>query len=247
MPEKENQTSETESISRDGLASEKQKSEAGSPARRGKAPHDPPDPAVTGPKFKRILASVNAFLNSLEEEEEPEPSPPPEKPFRESVREFVERCRDREKRTVLLKEFGEWCRVMFFRGMVFFFLFGLTIWGTIWALDYSDTHRIKFYPPDEVVNYLASEHESLEAAASRMTPQGGRNDDIPFDRFDAKLIETVKPVRIYSDEYGIYFMTSRDWYNGEHGIFFAKDEENMPPDLNWGLIEGRIYTYAIFD
>ena len=42
-------------------------------------------------------------------------------------------------------------------------------------------------------------------------------------------------------------MTSKGWYNGEHGIFIAKDEENMPPDLNWGLIEGRIYTYAIYD
>ena len=41
-------------------------------------------------------------------------------------------------------------------------------------------------------------------------------------------------------------MTSKDWYNGEHGIFIAKDEENMP-EINWGLIEGRIYTYAIYD
>ena len=130
---------------------------------------------------------------------------------------------------------------------VVFFLFVLTIWGTIWALDYSETHRVKFFPPDEVVAYLTSEHEKLEAAAFRMTPLIGRDDSIPFDRFDAKLIETVKPLRIYSDEYGIYFMTCKDWYNGEHGIFIAKDGENMPPDINWGLIEGRIYTYAIYD
>ena len=54
-------------------------------------------------------------------------------------------------------------------------------------------------------------------------------------------------IRIYSDEYGIYLTTSKGWYNGEHGIFIAKDEEKMPPDINWGLIEGRIYTYAIYD
>ena len=247
MPEKENQTSETESISRDSSTSEKQLSEVESSARNGESPHAPSDSAVSGSGFKRILAFINKFLASLDEEEEPEPPPPPEKPLKESVREFIECCRDREKRIVMLKSFGEWCWTMFFRGTVFFFLFVLTIWGTIWALDYSDTHRIKFYPPDEVVDYLTAEHETLEAAAYRMTPLVGRNDDIPFDRFDAKLIETVKPVRIYSDEYGIYLMTSKGWYNGEHGIFFAKDEENMPPDLNWGLIEGRIYTYAIYD
>lgn len=205
------------------------------------------DSAVPRSKFKKILAAVNAFLESLDEEEEPEPPPPPEKPLKESVRELIERCRDREKRIVMLKEAGEWCWTMFFRGTVFFFLFVLTIWGTIWALDFSENHRIKFYPPDEVVAYLTAEHENLEETARRMTPLVGRDDNLPFERFDAKLIETVRPIRIYSDEYGIYFMTSKDWYNGEHGIFIAKDEENMPPDINWGLIEGRIYTYAIYD
>ena len=206
-----------------------------------------PDSAFSWSKFKKILAAVNAFLESLDEEEEPEPPPPPEKPLKESVRELIERCRDREKRIVMLKEAGEWCWTMFFRGTVFFFLFALTIWGTIWALDFSENHRIKFFPPDEVVAYLTAEHENLEETARRMTPLVGRDDNLPFERFDAKLIETVRPIRIYSDEYGIYFMTSKDWYNGEHGIFIAKDEENMPPDINWGLIEGRIYTYAIYD
>lgn len=209
------------------------------------------DSAIPESKFKRGFkkgwAAVDAFLDSLDEEEEPDPPPPPEKPLKESIQEFIERCQDHEKRKVMLKEFGEWSWTMFFRGTVFFFLFVLTIWGTIWALDFSENHRIKFYPPDEVVEYLSAEHESLEEQAYRMTPLVGRNDDIPFDRFDAKLIETVKPIRIYSDEYGIYLMTSKGWYNGEHGIFIAKDEENMPPDLNWGLIEGRIYTYAIYD
>jgi hypothetical protein len=147
----------------------------------------------------------------------------------------------------MMKEFGEWSWTMFFRGTVFFFLFVLTIWATIWALDFSENHRIKFYPPDEIADYLTAEHESLEALAFQITPLVGRNDDIPFESFDAKCVETVKPIRIYSDEYGIYLVTSKDWYNGEHGIFIAKDAENMPPDINWGLIEGRIYTYAIYD
>jgi hypothetical protein len=35
--------------------------------------------------------------------------------------------------------------------------------------------------------------------------------------------------------------------NVEHGIFIAREEENMPPDRNWGRMEERIYTYAIYD
>ena len=198
-------------------------------------------------KLKKLLTSVNTFLESPDEEDEPEPPPPPEKPLKETVLDFIERCRNREKRIMMLREFGEWSWTMFFRGTVFFFLFVLTIWGTIWALDFSENHRIKFFPPDDVMDYLTAEHENLEAAACRMTPLIGKDDNLPFEHFDRKLIEVVKPVRIYSDEYGIYFMTSKGWYNGEHGIFIAKDEENMPPDINWGLIEGRIYTYAIYD
>jgi len=190
--------------------------------------------------------AVNAFLDSLDETE-PEPPPPPEKPLKETVQEFIERWRDREKRTAMLKEIGGWCWTVFFRGTIVFFLFALTIWATIRALDFSESHRVEFYPPDEVVEYLTAEHESLEKAALRLAPPDGKNAEIPFDRFDAKLIETVNPVRIYGNEYGVYLMTSKGWYNGEHGIFIAKDEENMPPDLNWGLIEGRIYTYAIYD
>lgn len=209
------------------------------------------DSAIPESKFKRWFkkawAAISTFLESLDEEEEPEPPPPPEKPLKESIQEFIARCRDREKCKVMLKEFGEWTWTMFFRGTVFFFLFVLTIWGTIWALDFSDNHRIKFYPPDEVVAYLTAEHESLEAAAYQITPATGKKDNIPLDHFDAKCIETVKPINIYADEYGVYLMTSKGWYNGEHGIFIAKDEENMPPDINWGLIEGRIYTYAIYD
>jgi hypothetical protein len=247
MPEKENQPAE-KAEKTDATAPNRPET---GPAAGNGAGIDPSDPAarVLAPQsaFRKLLTAVNEFLMSLDEMEEEEPPPPPEKTLKESVCEFIDRCRDREKRIVMLKEFGDWCWTMFFRGTVFFFLFALTIWGTIWALEFSETHRIKFFPPDEIVNYLTAEHEKLEAAAYRMTPLIGRNDDIPFDKFDTKLIETVKPVKIYSDEYGIYFMTSKGWYNGEHGIFIAKDEEKMPPDINWGLIEGRIYVYTIYD
>jgi hypothetical protein len=197
-------------------------------------------------KFKKMLASVSAFLVSLDEEE-PEPPPPPEKPLKESFGEFIGCCRDGEKRIAMLKEVRAWCWVMTIRCTVILILLVLTIWATIWALDFSENHRVKFFPPDEVVEYLTAEHENIEKAAYDMTPLKGKDDSISFGHFDPKLIKTVKPVKIYSDEYGIYFMTSKGWYNGEHGIFVAKDEENMPPDLNWGLIEGRIYTYAIYD
>jgi hypothetical protein len=134
----------------------------------------------------------------------------------------------------------------FVSGTVVCVLFVLALWGTIRILDFGEKHRIKFYPPDEVVAYLTAEHEALEATVCQMTPLAGKEDDIPFSRFDAKLIETVRPVRIYGDEYGVYLMTSKGWYNGEHGVFIAKGE-NMPPDLNWGLIKGRVYTYVIYD
>ena len=222
--------------------------EAGPSSRDEKNEPSSQDSAIPESKsgVRKFFAMANAFLESLDEEE-PEPPPPPEKPLKESVREFIERWRDREKRIAMLKEFGERCRTMLFHGMVYACLFALTIWGTIWALDFSDNHRIKFYPADEVVDYLAAEHEKLEAAACQLTPSAGKKDNIPFGQFDTKCIETVKPVRIYADEYGVYLMTSKGWYNGEHGIFIAKDEEKMPPDINWGLIEGRIYTYAIYD
>ena len=238
MAEKQNNTSE-QTESGDELKN------GTSPTTVGTEPST--DASAPKSKFKRMLDAVNAFLDSLDEEVEPEPPPPPEKPLKETVRDFIDRCRDREKRTEMLKEFRDWSLIKIFHGAVYLILFAFTIWATIWALDFSENHRIKFFPPDEVVNYLTAEHESLEAIAYKMTPLIGRNDDVPLDSFDAKCVGIVKPIRIYSDEYGVYLMTSKDWYNGEHGIFIAKDEENMPPDINWGLIEGRIYTYAIYD
>ena len=245
MPENLNQPAETADISPDVPVPEKIVSEGDSSVRGGKDMHSGGDSGTMKARFKKILAETNAFLDSLNEENEPEP--PPEKPLKESVRDFLDRWHDREKRTVMMKEFGDRCRTMLFHGTAYIILFALTIWGTMWALDFSETHRIKFFPPNEVTAYLSAEHEALETSASQLMPLIGRNDDIPFDRFDSRFIETVKPVRIYSDEYGIYFVTSKDWYNGEHGIFIAKDEENMPTDINWCLIEGRIYTYTVYD
>ena len=229
------------------------RTESGDELKNGASPADSPtvetasapDDSAQKSTFKRMLTAVNAFLNSQDEEEEPEP--PPEKPLKEAVRDFIDRCRDREKRAEMLKAFRAWSLIKIFHGVVYLILFAFTIWATIWALDFNDNHRIKFFPPGEVMNYLTAEHDSLEAVAYEMTSLTGRKDDMPLDSFDAKCIEIVKPIRIYSDEYGVYLMTSKDWYNGEHGIFIAKDEENMPPDINWGLIEGRIYTYAIYD
>lgn len=247
MLEKQNQQSNP-SENADKPAQDIPAQEGEPSSQNGKNEPSSQDPAIPESKsgVRKFFATVSAFLESMDEEE-PEPPPPPEKPLKESLREFIERCRDREKRIAMLKEFGGWCWKVFLHGMAYVFLFALTIWGTIWALEFSDNHRIKFYPADEVVNYLAAEHEKLEEAAVQLTPSSGKTDDIPFGRFDTKCIETVKPVKIYADEYGVYLMTSKGWYNGEHGVFIAKDEEKMPPDINWGLIEGRIYTYAIYD
>lgn len=250
MPDNKNQQSIPSGNAEDS-APENPVGEAESSSCDGKNEPSNRDSAIPESKFKsgakKVWASINSFLDSLEQEEEPEPPPPPEKTVKESVQEFIERCRDREKRTAMLKEFGKWGLTVFLHGTVYLILFALTIWGTIWALDFNDNHRIKFYPPDEVVDYLTAEHENLEAAACQITLSADKKDDIPLGRFDAKCIETVKPIKIYADEYGVYLMTSKGWYNGERGIFIAKDGEKMPPDINWGLIEGRIYTYAIYD
>ena len=197
----------------------------------------------------RLLKFWKAFIEFLDEPDDiiVEPEPVPEKSLKETVRDFLDRWHDPKKRVEMLKEFGERVWTWFFHGMVYFLLFVLTIFFTIKALDYSENHRVKFFPPDETVEYLTKEHEALEARALPLTTMIGKLDDIPFDKFDPKTIEMVKPLKIYSDEYAVYFMTCKDWYNGEHGIFIVRDEERMPPTVNWGLIEGKIYTYAIYD
>jgi len=43
---------------------------------------------------------------------------------------------------------------------------------------------------------------------------------------------------IFIDEHGACFMMGRSRYDGEHGIFVAKDGKNMPPDINRGAGRG---------
>jgi hypothetical protein len=146
-----------------------------------------------------------------------------------------------------LRKAGRVCRMLFFLGMILLIFFLCALFGTIKALDYVDRHRVRLYPSDEVMRFAAAEHETLEATAYPLTTARGRCEDIPLDRFDAKCREALKPLKIYSDEYGVYLMTSKDWYSGEHGIFIARDENNMPPALSWARIEGRVFAYGVFD
>lgn len=154
---------------------------------------------------------------------------------------------DQEKRAKIQKDLGRLCLAKVFHGFVYLLILGLSVYFAAWALDYDEKYRIKFYPPDETIALLSHEHEKLEACASLLITKAGQRNDIPFNTFDSKFIETIKPIKIFSDEYAVYFMTSKDWYNGEHGILIVKDVDNMPPNVDWGLIEGKVFTYAIYE
>ena len=53
---------------------------------------------------------------------------------------------------------------------------------------------------------------------------------------------------IYEDPHGCETAPIIQTYRtGENGIFIARDKDNMPDDLSWGLIEGRVFTYAFFE
>lgn len=145
------------------------------------------------------------------------------------------------------KAFGKRCGVFFLRGSIHIFFLLLTALITLFFLDYSEKRRISFYPPDSISEYLSSAHVLLEEIADKKTTLDKTKTIIPAEAFPKECIEIVKPIEIHSDEYGVYLTTHKSWQNGEHGIFIAKDENNMPPDLNWGLIEGRVFTYAVFD
>ena len=210
-------------------------------------PPKPRDPNVPESKWKKGWRRFNSFLDALEAE-----TPAPEqsadgKTFRESACDPGMRRRDAEPRGTMLRKAGRVCGMLLFLGTISLILFLCALFGTIKALDYVDRHRVRLYPPDEVMRFAAAEHETLEATAYPLTTARGRCEDIPLDRFDAKCREALKPLKIYSDEYGVYLMTSKDWYSGEHGIFIARDENNMPPALNWARIEGRVFAYGIFD
>ena len=191
----------------------------------------PEQDGASGSKLKKAWAKFNAFLDSLDESD-PGPS--------------EERCVPGEpaQHGGLLKKAGNVCWEIVFHGAIVVFLFVLAIFGTIKTLDFVNSRHVPFYPSDEIRQYLASEHEALEAVVDGMPMGMARNDSIPADTFGEQCAALLKPVRIYSDDYGVYLMTSKNWYVGENGIFIARDKDNMPDDMSWGLIEGRIFTYA---
>ena len=188
---------------------------------------------ASGSKSKSKWAKFNAFLDSLEsaDTEPSEEKSAPEKPA---------------ERGGLLKKSGAVCWEIVFHGTIIVFLFVLAIFGTSRTLDFVNSRHVPFYPAHEVRQYLASEHEALESVADGLPVGKDRSDSISADRFGEQCAAILKPVRIYSDEYGTYLMTSKSWYSGENGIFIARDKDNMPDDMSWGLIEGRIFAYAFF-
>ena len=124
-----------------------------------------------------------------------------------------------------------------------------SIWSitrTTATLNFVRERQVPFCPSDEVLRYLTAEHESLEAVVDSMPAGKDRGDDIPLDRFGEQCVGTVKPVKIYSDEFGVYLVTSKNRYVGENGIFIARDAERLPEDLSWWLISGRVFAYAFF-
>ena len=178
----------------------------------------PEQDGTSGSRVKRAWTKFNAFLDSLDEAD---PGMPDKK--------FIPG--DPAGHESLLKKTGNVCWEIVFHGVIVVFLFLLAIFGTIKTLDYVDAHHVPFYPSDEIRQYLASAHESLEAVADGLPTGMARGDSIPADTFGEQCATLLKPLRIYSDDYGVYLMTSKNWYVGENGIFIARDEEKMPPAL----------------
>ena len=187
---------------------------------------EPPKTDAPESGLKKAWTSFNAFLDSLDE---PDPEP-------------QEEAQGETGCGNPLRKAGVFCGEAVFHGAILVALFALALLVTIKVMDFVDESHVPFYPSREVQLYLAAEHESLEAVADSL-PAG----DIPLDKFDEQCLAVVKPLRIYSDEYGVYLMTSKNGYVGENGIFIARDAENMPDELSWGLIKGRIFTYAFFE
>ena len=160
------------------------------------------------------------------------------------MRGIREDSRSGAGRVRLLKSVGGFCWRVVYLGTILVFLFATALLGTAKTMEYVAEHRVSFYPAPEIVQYLADNHEHLEAVADRVT---SRDWPMVLNDFDAETLDTLKPIDFYRDDYGVYIVTSRDSYAGEHGIFIAYDAEKMPPRLNWGLIKGRVFPYAIFD
>ena len=218
------------------------------PKTAGAPPLERADIAISESALKKCWARLNAFFDFLEEGVK---EPKQKKTFGETLHGIREDCRSGAGRVRLLKSFGGFCWRVVYLGTIIVFLFAAALLGTAKTMEYVAEHRVSFYPAPEVVQQIVSHREALEDVADRIAASWGgswRPSD-PKGFFDVELEETLKPIMVdsYTDEYGVYLVTSRDRYSGEHGIFIAYDAEKMPPRLNWGLIEGRVFTYAIFD
>ena len=218
------------------------------PKMPGPPPLERSDVAIGESALKKCRNRLNAFFDFLEEGVR---EPKPKKTFGETLRGIREDCRSGAGRVRLLKSAGGFCWRVVYLGTILIFLFAAAMLGTVKTMEYIAEHRVKFYPSPEVVQQIVSHREALEDVADRIAASWGgswRPSD-PKGFFDVELLDTFEPIMVdsYTDEYGVYLVTSRDRYSGEHGIFIPYDAEKMPPRLNWGLIEGRVFTYAIFD
>lgn len=216
-----------------------------------KKPCPPPlehaDVARSESTLKKCWNRINALLDFLEEDVK---EPRRRKTVGETLRGIREDFRSGAGRVRLLKSVGGVCWTILYLGTILVFLFAAALLGTAKTMEYIAEHRVSFYPAPEVMQQIVSHREALEDVADRIAAkQGGTMPIAPKSFFDVELLDMLKPIAVdlYTDEYGVYLVTSRDSYAGEHGIFIAYDAEKMPPELNWGLIKGRVFTYAIFD
>lgn len=218
------------------------------PKKQGAPPLERADVATSESSLKKYWNRLNAFFDFLEEGVK---EPKQKKTFGETLRGIREDCRSGAGRVRLLKSFGGFCWTVFYIGTLLVFLFAAALLGTAKTMEYVAEHRVSFYPAPEAVQQIVSHREALEDVADRIAASWGGSwrPSNPKSFFDVELLDTFEPIMVdsYTDEYGVYLVTSRDRYSGEHGIFIPYDAEKMPPRVSWGLIEGRIFTYAIFD
>ena len=218
------------------------------PKKPGPPPLERADVTIGESALKKCWGRLNAFFDFLEEGVK---EPKPKKTFGETLRGIREDCRSGAGRVRLLKSVGGLCWRGIYLGTIIVFLFAAALLGTVKTMEYVAEHRVSFYPAPEVVQQIVLHHEALEDVADRIAASRGGSwrPSNPKGFFDVELLDTFDPIMVdsYTDEYGVYLVTSRDSYAGEHGIFIAFDEKKMPPRLNWGLIKGRVFTYAKFD
>jgi len=214
------------------------------PKKPGTPPLERADIAISESALKRCWNRINAFFDFLEEGVK---EPKTKKTFGETLRGIREDCRSGTGRIRLLKSVGGFCWRVVYLGTILVFLFAAALLGTVKTMEYVAEHRKSFYPAPEIVQYLADEHEYLEEVADSKKPSPDAWPDVHSNDWDVTTLDKLKPIYFYRDDYGVYIVTSSDSYAGEHGIFIAFDSKNMPPQVSWGLIKGRVFTYVKFD